>query len=1127
MATSNNYQTLIKNLDQFTRKYYLNQLLRGALYSIALILILFLAMNLLEHYFFFGKGMRKTMFFSFLGVSGIALAYWVITPLLHYFRLGKLIAHEQAAEIIGQHFSGVKDKLLNVLQLKKQADQSPNTDLVLASINQKTEDIKLVPFTSAINLQQNRKYLRYALPPLLLLMAILFAAPTMITDSTSRLINNNTEFVRAEPFFFKIENEKPEVVQFEDYLLEVNVEPNENGGMLPDEVFIDIDNYQYRLTKETATKFTYRFSNVQKETDFKVFASAIRGRVNSDDYQLSVLKKPNILGFETKLTYPGYTQRKNETLNNIGDLVVPQGTNINWIFNSLNTDDIAILFSQQEEPALANRFDDELFTYKKKAFRDESYRVFVSNKNLPNADSVSYSITVIPDLNPTIKAEKFVDSTDAKLLFFVGEASDDYGLRSLSFNYRISDEKGRQGELNTIKMKNPEARSINYDYTFDVRELTLQPGDEVTYYFEVYDNDAVNGSKSARTNLMQFNMPSEEELEEKEEKNNEDIKEDLKESIKESKKIQQEMKKLREKLIQEKEVNWQTKEELEKLMERQKELEQAIEDAKKKFDENLKNQEEMAEQPNEEILEKQEQIQEMFEDLMSDEMKQLMEQIQELMQEMEKDNAMDMMEQMEMNDEDLELELDRMLELFKQLEMENEMNKQIDKLEELAEKQEELSEETEKGEKPQEELEKEQEEINEEFKKIEEKQKELEEKNKELERPKDMENQDEQMEDINEDLKDSKEQLGEQQNSKASKSQKKASKKMKDMAESMESAMQAGEMEQMQEDMAALRQLLENLVTLSFDQEALIGDLNKSRINTPRYVELVQEQFKLKDDFQLVEDSLQALSKRVFQIESFVTEKVSEIKENMKEGIDNLEERKKPQAAENQQRTMKNVNDLALMLNEVMEQMQQQMSSMMSGSQMCNKPGGQGGKSGNVPMDKITKSQGDLNKQMEQMKKSMQEGNGKKGQGEGESKKFAEMAKKQAAMRKALEALKQEQQGKGKGGSGGQELQEIIDEMNKVETDLVNKRLTNEMMKRQQEILTKLLEAENAERQREFDNKRKAEKATQQERKMPPSLEQYIKQREAEIEMYKTVSPSLKPYYKYLVEEYFKSLKNN
>ncbi len=1121
MATSNNnYQQLLQNLDQFTRKYYLNQLLRGALYSTGLILILFLGMNILEHYFFFGTGMRKLLFFSFLGVSGVALAFWVLMPLMHYFRLGKLISHEQAAEIIGDHFGGVKDKLLNVLQLKRQADQSQQTDLLLAGINQKTEDIKLVPFRNAINLNNNRKYLRYALPPLLLLLVILFAAPTIITDSTNRLINNSKEFERAAPFTFQLTEDKMEVVQFEDYLLEVLVEPKENGGMLPDEVYIDIDNYQYRLQKDAANKFSYRFSNVQKETSFNIFASSIRNRVNSPEYTLDVLKKPNILGFETKLNYPRYTQRKNETLQNIGDLVVPQGTQIDWVFNSLNTDDEALRFSREDTPVAANRFDDALFTYKKKALRDETYRIYVSNKNLPNADSVSYSITVVPDLNPTISVEKFVDSTDAKLLFFIGEASDDYGLLNLSFNYRIQ-QGNKQGELQTVKMKKPDARQISYNHTWDLRDLELKPGDEIVYYFEVYDNDAVNGNKSARTNLMNFQMPTVEELEEKEEQNNEDIKEDLKESLKESKKLQREMKELREKLLQEREVNWQTKEEMEKMMERQKELEKAIEEAKKKFDENLKNQEELSEQPKEEILEKQEKIQEMFEDLMSDEMKKLMEQIQELMQELEKDSALEMMEQMEMNDEELELELDRMLELFKQLEMESEIEKQIDKLEELAKEQEELSEDTKKGEEPQEDLEKRQEEINEKFDKIQEKQEELEEKNKELERPKDLGDQEEKMEDIEQDLNDSKQQLNKQENQKASKAQKKASKKMKEMAESMESSMQSGQMDQMQEDMASLRQLLENLVTISFDQEDLMDELSESRINTPRYVELVQEQFKIKDDFQIVEDSLQALAKRVFQIESFVTEKVGEIKKNVAESLEQLEERKKPQAADNQQRTMKNVNDLALMLNEVMEQMQQEMSSMMSGNQMCNKPGGQGSKPGKVPMDKITKSQGELNKQMEQMKEGMKSGK------KGSSKEFAKMAAKQAAMRKALRELQKEKQQQGKGGEGGQELQDIIDQMNKVETDLVNKRLTNEMMKRQQDILTRLLEAEKADRQREYDNKRKAEQASQKERKMPPSLEEYIKKREAEIELYKTVSPSLKPYYKFLVEEYFKSLKKN
>ncbi|GJM31740.1 MAG: ATPase [Saprospiraceae bacterium] len=1123
MATQNNYQLLIEKLDQFIRKYYINQLIRGALYSIALIVVLFLTTALMEYNFYFDTSGRKLLFYSFIGVSAIALAGWVFLPLLRYFRLGSVISHEQAAQIIGNHFTDVKDKLLNILQLRQQADQSGQKDLILASIDQKSEEIKPIPFRSAINLNQNRKYLRYALPPLFLLLILLLAAPSMLRDSTDRLIHNNRKYVKPAPFHFTINEEELSVVQFEDYPLTVKIE----GEELPNEVFIDVDNYQYRLTKEAPNLFSYRFSNVQKSTDFKLFS----GKIASDEYTLDVLKKPNLLGFEVKLDYPAYTQRTDEELKSIGDMVVPIGTNIDWVFNAQNTDAIDLRFSGVQEKEPSKRFSDELFTYKRRALKDESYRLYVSNEALPNADSINYTITIIPDLYPNIKVEKFQDSTDQKLLFFVGDASDDYGLLSLSFNYRIKHESDKEEPLKTIKLKKPEGRQVRYDHTFAMSDLELKPGDEVSFYFEVFDNDAVNGSKSARTGLMVFNMPTLEEYEDMAEANDKEIKKDLKKALDESRKIQEDMKKMREKILQEKEMDWQSRKELEKLLDRQKDLEKQLENAKEKFDENRKNEEEFS-KTQEKIQEKQEKLEQLFEEVMSEEMKELMKQIEELLQEIEKDNALEMMEEMEMSDEEMEMELDRLLELYKQLEVEKEMQDIVKKLEELAEEQDKLSEETEKAEnkedqqngeegkeedkKTQEELEKKQEEINEEFDKLQEKMEETEKKNEELESPKELGDYDEEMEDIEEELDQSQEQLQQQQNNKASKSQKKASQKMKSMAMDMQMQMESGEMEQLEEDMDALRQLLENLVGMSFDQEDLISDFNNATINTPKYVELVQEQFKLKDDFRLIEDSLQALSKRVFQIESFVTEKVSEIKNNMKESLEDLEERRKTQASDHQQRIMKNTNDLALMLSEVMNQMQQQMSGMMSGSQMCNKPG-QKGKSGSVPKDKMGKSQEELNQQMKNTLEKMKKGKG------ASSKEFAEMAAKQAAMRKALREQQQEKQQKGQGGD--KELQDLIEQMDKTETDLVNKKLTNEMMKRQQEILTRLLKHEKAEREREYEEKRKAETGSQKERKMPPSLEEYIKKREAEIEMYKTVSPSLKPYYKFLVEEYFKNLK--
>ena len=56
--------------------------------------------------------------------------------------------------------------------------------------------------------------------------------------------------------------------------------------------------------------------------------------------ELDVLLKPNLSSFSLNLDYPGYIGRKDETVNNIGDMVVPGGTKLTWNFETQNTDKI-------------------------------------------------------------------------------------------------------------------------------------------------------------------------------------------------------------------------------------------------------------------------------------------------------------------------------------------------------------------------------------------------------------------------------------------------------------------------------------------------------------------------------------------------------------------------------------------------------------------------------------------------------------------------------------------------------------------------------------------------------------------------------------------------------------------
>ena len=235
------YQLLIEKLDQFIRKYYINRLLRGSLYFIGLVLGLFLAYTLLESQFYFGTGVRKFLFFSYILTAIAAFGYWIGQPLSGLFHLGKQISHEQAAVIIGQHFDGVRDKLLNILQLKDSADSHFSRSLIEASIAQKSEEIRPVPFKSAIDLYKNKRYLKYALPPTLLLLAFLVAAPNLITEPTQRIIRNNEYFEREAPFRFNVNEETLNIPQYQDYDLEVKIEGEELIIVREDDILAVID----------------------------------------------------------------------------------------------------------------------------------------------------------------------------------------------------------------------------------------------------------------------------------------------------------------------------------------------------------------------------------------------------------------------------------------------------------------------------------------------------------------------------------------------------------------------------------------------------------------------------------------------------------------------------------------------------------------------------------------------------------------------------------------------------------------------------------------------------------------------------------------------------------------------
>ncbi|MCC7533871.1 MAG: hypothetical protein IT246_08030 [Bacteroidia bacterium] len=1145
MVYSPQSNLLLAKLDAFIRKYYKNQLLRGGVFFVLLLSISGLVVLLLEYFGQYGTVVRTVFFYSVFALALLGLYQFILIPVLGMFRLGKTLSYEQASLIIGKHFPLVKDKLVNTLQLQNIANELHDNNLLIAAIHQKTNQLKPVSFTDAVSFKPNLKKSRFILIPFIVYLLIILFTPDVISSAGNRLLHHSQEFLPQAPFEFVIQNKKLETPQYSDFELEVELK----GKSIPNEVWIESNGQTYKMLKNEGFHFTYTFRNVSKNIPFNFKALSF----NSTNHIIKVIDKPTLLQYNVKIDYPNYIGKPDETIENPGDIQIPSGAILTWSFKTDKTDNISLTLMNKEEYAKSK--SNNAFVYSKQIFVSTPITIKSSNKTYGLADSLAYTLQVIPDSYPGIMVEEKADSITGKQLFFIGDASDDYGLTKLVFTYNFlkseDESKRKMGKQTRVIAIDKKEKTQRFYYSINLNELGISAADELEYYFEVWDNDGIRGAKSTKSNVSVFKAPDEKEIQKEMDEAGNSIKDEMKEAMKESKKLQKEIKDLQLKMVEKRELTWEEKKKAEELLARQKLLQQKIENIKNQNNKNNLRENEYKE-ANPEILEKQKQLEKMFNEIMDDEMKKAIQDIEKMLQMQNKDAIKQEMDKMQMSNKDVEKELDRMLEQYKQLEIEKKLNDVTKHLEKLSEKQKELTEKTKeleqskdiKKEENKKQLEQLQQQIQQEFRDIQQQLRDVEKKNEQLEKPKELADTKNQEQKANENMENAKENLNKGNTKETKKNQQNAADAMQEMAENIAEKQEKEEKEQHEEDAAALREILENTIQLSKDQEQLLNEIKKINGYNPQYVELAKQQKNTRDNAKIIEDSLLALSKRVPEISSFVNKEVTKLNDNLDKSIQAFGLRNFMEIYTRQQYAMTHANNLALMLSQILNQMQQQNQmgkpkAGKSGKGGKPKPGGSGNKP--LSMSDIKKMQEELNKQLKEglnkqgeqgnpqnkngQKPSEQKGNGQQGMSnEG----FARMAAQQMAIRQQLQRMMQQMDAKQKEGVGGNRmLEEMKKMMEQTEKELYNKKLTTEMLQRQQDILTRLLESEKAERKQEQEEKREAEQAKEKPAVTPPDFKQYIEQRNKEKELLETIPLEMQPYYREKTKEYFNRIGNS
>ncbi|MBR7023347.1 MAG: hypothetical protein IKI09_07750 [Bacteroidales bacterium] len=1102
---------LIEKIEGFTRKYYLNRLIQGVLVGAVLWIVFYLLINGLEYFSWFPPKGRFVLLLFLLAGSGFVLAYHFLIPLVNLIRFRKKMSVEQASVLIGKFFPEIKDKLLNTIQLSNQMEASkvgPSTgsgienDLLAATIEQRSARLSPIRFTDAVDLRGNLKYLGIFFGTLLILIALMVFLPSFAVQPTQRIVNYEQHFEKPLPYQVEIEQDEIETTQGKEVKFNIRV----TGDRIPDAFYVKSELGQQLMTKGSAHDFSYTFKNIFNDLTFNV----IGGEYTSRPLHITVHPNPTLLSYRCEVRYPAYIHRNNETMDAKTRLIVPQGTTLNFSFTTRDTEQMTVTRDSLQTDLTAK---DDVFKYQFVASQSTKFEVQVQNAWNNTLEPLPFSVDVLPDAYPDIRVESFDEqlSTD---VYFSGLVTDDYGFSKLTFNCLVK-EPIEKKIVKPVALDLKQTRT-SFFYSFNMDSLGIMPGQNMEVYFEVWDNDGFHGPKSKRSETFTYYKPSESALDSIANEQSEDIMERLQEKSQAADKLQDEIEKMLQDLIQKKDLDWSDKEKMKDLLEKQ----QQIQDEWNKLQE---EQEKLAdfmkehEIANEDLIKKQEQINKLFDEVIPEELRKMMEQIDKLHEDMPREQMQQMMQDIKKNNQSMQELLDRNLALLEQLKMEKDLNDLANKLEKLGEELQKQEPENQSKEAGEESEQKSAEEAKEEFDKMMDELDQLLEKNQDLQQPFNMEKDEEMEKSINQNLDNAmqQEQSGEQQQSQKKKQD--AGQKMQQMANQMMMQMQMQGMQQMAEDVHLMRILLENVVHASHEQEALMTEIGHIRSDDPSLVEKIIHQKDVADNFNMVRDSLRSMAMRQPMIQNFVFDELHTIESQTGNAMKYLNDLKLSQAVRHQQTAMMSMNNLALMLAESLENMENSMESMGMPMACPNPKPGQGQQS----MQNMQQLQQQLSEQLKKMQQQME----KQGQQQQNSmsEEFARMAAEQEMLRQGMQQMLNEMKENGQIGDDG--LNEIIKDMEKLEEEMVNKKINRQMIERSQRIESRMLESQKAQEKREQEEKRKSNeyKGSHFDRQIDEIL--YKETLKKNQEFLRTNPIEYAPYYKNKINEYY--LKKN
>ncbi|MFV0345429.1 MAG: DUF4175 family protein [Bacteroidales bacterium] len=1076
---TNSYKYLRNRLESFINRYYMVKLLRGLILSALVWLSYFLIIYIIESQLYSSVSFRTVLFFFTLTFTLVIFILWILFPLLKVLKYGRDIDYKKANWIINNHFPELKDQLINVVELAEDKNAS-NNELVLASINQKISKIEHIPFAKAIDFSSIKKFGLYLGIVLFMLLTFAFVNPSSFKNTYERLVNYSDAYYPPPPFEFQLVNTDLSVRRGDSYTINLQCV----GDEIPSIVYIRINNVDYLMEKSN-NNFEYTFENVNNNLDFRFTDKTYF----SDNYLLNVLSSPIIDKISIQINPPSYTKLDTEILNENSDVIVPVNSTIKWTLSTLNTSTLKFKFA---DTTYVVEKDGDKFSFSMRANDNREYSIICDNEYFKDETLLSSSISVIPDEFPLISVKQYADTSEYGVFYFSGEVSDDYGFHSLKMIIKSNTSDADS----VVKIDVPLRMNHEYfEYGFNFNTLAFS---DLSYYFEIADNDYFHGYKKATTSPFSYKKPTKEEILKESDKKYDEIFDMLNETGDLSQNMQEKLDELDKSLLNSKNNKWDNQQISKSLQNQHQSVKDMFEQLKNMFQENSNMLNTFTKQ-SEDIKIKQEEIDKLLNDLMQDkELQDLLKKLQELSQQDNPNNFKETVDELNHKLESLEKQMNNSIEMLKRLQVEQQLDNVLNEMEQLANDEHQMLKDADKL--SENKLLEKQLQNKSTLEKLKQDYEKAKEQNEQLENKYDLDDVSQEMKDILNQMDKNADDLRKKDKKGAKQGMKSSSEKLSQLSQKMKDKIQSQIEMQQAEDINNLKRILNNLVSLSLDQETVNQSTIGLNVMTQPFSGLIIDQTSIQNQSMLVSDSLNAIIVRNPSVSSFIKTDLEDMEYFSRKSVSSMKDALQVDSRGNsvrsydvmQRKNLTSINNLALFLAESINNLENQSNNSKSGDGECTNPGG----AKPNPFGKMQDGQQSLKQQMQNMIKDMK--NGKKpGQ-------MSDQMGQALMMNEMLQQMIQDmkKQGGMKPGTQG-DLNEINKMLEENRIDILNQNISQRTLDRQNDILDKMLESEKADKERDLDNERESNSAdkqfysnpalTQQERDNIKFKEQLIK----------------------------------